>query len=191
MKKLIVVIFLTSIIALGEQQAITDNGVKILLKDDNTWRLVEQPDSALRFEPFATTEDSHRIFIDGSVWYFVTNEDSLRSLLGENKEYEILPYYRLETKPKLIKKPPMIYPEEARKTGIEGVVVVKMLVDIDGTVIETEILRSSGDYVLDQAALRAAEQALFEPAAHHGVPVRVWVSMPFRYKLPGCSGCIF
>ena len=37
MKKLIVVIFLTSIIVLGEQQAITDNKVEVILKDDSTW----------------------------------------------------------------------------------------------------------------------------------------------------------
>lgn len=36
MKKLIVVIFLTSIIALGEQQAIRDNKVEVILKDNGT-----------------------------------------------------------------------------------------------------------------------------------------------------------
>ena len=203
MKKLIVVIFLTSIIALGEQQAITDNGVIILLKDNGTWEVaaeymdsivkaIRQHDSIAEIEiaSFATTKDNQGVVLKDSTWEFVSLLDS-SGFIEKIKTIKIVPYHRIEIKPKLIRKPPMMYPEEVKDAGIEGTVVVKMLVDIDGTVIETKVLRSSGNYILDQAALEAAERALFKPATQDGVPVRVWVSMPFRYKLPGCSGCIF
>jgi protein TonB len=95
----------------------------------------------------------------------------------------VVPFWKVEVKPTPINVPTPTYPELARQAGIEGQAVVKALVDIDGSVIQAEILKSSGNSSLDQAALEAAYRAKFTPAKQRDVPVRVPVSIPFRFSL--------
>ena len=100
-------------------------------------------------------------------------------------EVPIVPFWKVEVKPKpeYIPQPP--YPEVARLAGIEGQVVVEALVDVDGKIIEARILKSSGNQALDEAAVRAARDARFTPAKQRDMFVRVWVSIPFRFTLTG------
>lgn len=100
-------------------------------------------------------------------------------------DIEIVPYYRVEVKPQLVKSTKPVYPDLARRAGIEGVVAVKMLIDIDGTVIEVEIIKSSGNTLLDQAAVAAAYQHQFTPARQRDRPVRVQISRQFVFRLTG------
>ena len=109
-------------------------------------------------------------------------EDLIRTI-PTGPEIEIVPYYKVEVKPKPIFNPKPKYPELAKQAGIEGTTVIKMLVDIDGTVREVKILKSSGNQMLDQAALVAAKQSKFTPAKQRDKFVRVWVSRPFRFLL--------
>ncbi len=109
-------------------------------------------------------------------------EDLIRTI-PTGPEIEIVPYYKVEVKPKPIYNPIPKYPELAKQAGIEGTTVIKMLVDIDGTVSEVKILKSSGNQMLDQAALVAAKQSKFTPAKQRDKFVRVWVSRPFRFLL--------
>ncbi len=102
---------------------------------------------------------------------------------AEDVDIPVVPYWKVEEKPKplYIPKPP--YPERARQAGIEGQVVIKALLDIDGSVMEIEILKSSGNEALDEAAANAARQAKFTPAKQRENPVRVWISLPFNFSL--------
>ncbi len=102
---------------------------------------------------------------------------------AEEVEIPVVPYWKVEEKPKPIYIPKPPYPERARQAGIEGQVVVKALLDIDGSVMEVEILKSSGNEALDEAALSAARMAKFTPARQRENPVRVWVSIPFNFSL--------
>jgi len=74
-----------------------------------------------------------------------------------------------------------VYPAEAKKAGISGVVVVKVLVDLEGNVEKTEILRSIAG--LDEAALEAAKQFTFSPGKQQGRGVKTWVSIVFPFRL--------
>lgn len=58
----------------------------------------------------------------------------------------------------------LFYPEAARSQGIEGQVVVLMLVDVTGAVAAARVEESSGHTVLDDAALRAVRQLRSLPA---------------------------
>lgn len=98
-------------------------------------------------------------------------------------EIEVVPYYRLEVKPKPIFSAKPVYPEICRQAGIEGTTVVKMLINIDGSVINVEILKSSGNQLLDQSAVAAARKSTFTPAKQRDKLVRVWVARPVRFKL--------
>jgi protein TonB len=100
-------------------------------------------------------------------------------------DIEIVPYYKVEVKPQPIAIPKPAYPPLAQQAGIEGQAVVKALVDIDGTIREVQILKSSGNQMLDEAALAAAKRATFTPAKQRDAFVRVWVSIPMRFRLTG------
>uniref|UniRef100_A0A7C6EA94 Energy transducer TonB n=1 Tax=candidate division WOR-3 bacterium TaxID=2052148 RepID=A0A7C6EA94_UNCW3 len=98
-------------------------------------------------------------------------------------EVPIVPFWIVEEKPRpeYIPQPP--YPEVARLAGIEGQVVVEALVDVDGKIIDARVLKSSGNQALDEAAIRAARDARFTPAKQRDMLVRVWISIPFQFKL--------
>ncbi|UCD04678.1 MAG: TonB family protein [candidate division WOR-3 bacterium] len=98
-------------------------------------------------------------------------------------EIEIVPYYRVEIKPQPVVQAKPRYPDLVRRAGIEGRTVVKALVDIDGSIIEVQVLKSSGNQMLDEAALTAARNWKFSPAKQRDKYVRVYVSIPINFKL--------
>jgi len=103
-------------------------------------------------------------------------------------EIEVMPYYKVAIKPVPIVIPKPKYPDSAKKTRTEGQAVVTALIDINGSIMVAQILQSSGNQMLDEAALAAARQAKFTPAEQQGKFVRVWVSIPYRFKLTGVLG---
>ena len=60
---------------------------------------------------------------------------------------------------------------------------MRILVGLDGGVINAEILISSGVKEFDDEALRVANEAKFTPARKFGKPVYAWVGFPIKFKL--------
>lgn len=76
------------------------------------------------------------------------------------------------------------YPESARASGEEGVVVLSAEVLEDGSVGEVTVVRSSGSRTLDRAARDAVAHWRFEPAISGGAPVRSVLRLPpIRFRL--------
>ena len=75
-----------------------------------------------------------------------------------------------------------IYPESARKRGIEGWVEIEFTVQTNGAVDEVEVRNSSPADVFDDAAIRAMRQWRFEPVRRNGetVPQRAMVRLKFE-----------
>jgi|OpeIllAssembly_1097287.scaffolds.fasta_scaffold473534_2 protein TonB len=101
----------------------------------------------------------------------------------DETDIPVVPFWKVEVKPKPINIPVPVYPDMARTAGIEGQAVVEALVDVDGSVADARILKPSGTASLDQAAIDAAMRSKFSPAMQRDKPVRVWVSIPFRFTL--------
>lgn len=76
----------------------------------------------------------------------------------------------------------IIYPEIAKRAGVEGKVIVKAFVDENGTVTKVEILKGIGAGC-DEAALNAVMITKFNPGKQRGNPVKVQVSIPIVFKL--------
>ena len=74
------------------------------------------------------------------------------------------------------------YPEIARRAGLSGTVVVKIVVNTDGKPSDPEILRGVHES-LDEEAVRAVMELRFEPARQRGRAVRVYMSIPVRFEL--------
>ena len=80
--------------------------------------------------------------------------------------------------------PAPAYPREALMGGIEGTVVLKVLVDVDGKPISVEIERSSGNRRLDDAARRQVlRKWMFRPAIRNGQAVQVYGIVPVNFSL--------
>ena len=73
------------------------------------------------------------------------------------------------------------YPDIARKANITGKVFVTALIGKDGRV--EKIGKITGPEVFHAVARAAALQWKFEPAIQNDKPVKVWVSLPFTFKL--------
>ena len=75
------------------------------------------------------------------------------------------------------------YPEEAYKNGIEGRVVVRFVVQKDGSVSDAVVTKSLNP-VCDAEALRVVnEMPAWEPGVQKGKKVPVFFSLPIEYKL--------
>jgi len=74
------------------------------------------------------------------------------------------------------------YPVEARRNGIQGMVVVQFVVGTEGQVEDPVVLRSAHP-LLDAAALAAVRGSRFTPGVQDGVPVRVLFAVPIQYRL--------
>ncbi len=74
------------------------------------------------------------------------------------------------------------YPEIARRAGIEGKVVVKVLVGKDGKPKRAFVADSPSE-MLNDAALKAVLATTFTPAIQNGNPIDVWVTIPIIFKI--------
>jgi TonB family protein len=98
-----------------------------------------------------------------------------RSVAQEKVDVKSMPKIRTTVQP--------VYPEEAKKGGIEGMVLVNALVDASGKVVEAEIAKSDAS-VLDNAALDAIRRWTFAPAvSKEDKQIGVWVTIPVKFKL--------
>ena len=87
------------------------------------------------------------------------------------------------TKLKLLDFVPPVYPPRCLRLGIEGRVIVRVLVGEDGRPQEVTVGTSSGDATLDESAMKAVRRWRFEAATRNGAPVRAWVNAPVEFKL--------
>ena len=75
------------------------------------------------------------------------------------------------------------YPLLLRERGVEGVVWIKVWVEVDGCPGEIVMAKGSGYRLLDEAALRAVRQWRFLPARRGDQALAGWVEFPIRFSL--------
>lgn len=74
------------------------------------------------------------------------------------------------------------YPDDLRKDGAIGIVVIKCTVDEHGNVVDPEIEKSTNKG-FDDAAMSAVKRWKFKPARQDGNPVARRVSIPIKFSL--------
>lgn len=76
------------------------------------------------------------------------------------------------------------YPVQALRAGIQGTVLLKVLVSASGQPTEVVVERSSGSRLLDDAARRHVLEAWrFHPAVRNGHAIEAWALVPVRFRL--------
>lgn len=74
------------------------------------------------------------------------------------------------------------YPEEARRAGREGLVILKIVIDEEGQVATVDVLRGGEPFA--SAAVRAVRTWRYRPATLDGNPISIYrvVKVPFRLR---------
>jgi TonB family protein len=87
------------------------------------------------------------------------------------------------SEPKVIHKVAPRYPEEAKKEGVEGSVVLEAVIAEDGAVRETRVVKGEDSRLAD-AARTAVGQWRFEPVRDEdGDPVAILFTVTIRFAL--------
>ncbi|MCI0706340.1 MAG: energy transducer TonB [Ignavibacteriae bacterium] len=76
----------------------------------------------------------------------------------------------------------VVYPEMAKRAGVEGMVFVQAFVDENGVVTKTDVIKGIGAGC-DEAAEKAVKETKFKPGKQRGKPVKVKMSIPIRFRL--------
>lgn len=76
------------------------------------------------------------------------------------------------------------YPKELGNAHISGRVVVQIVVDTDGAITDVDVVRTSGEPLLDKEAMRLVKiMPNWIPGQNEGMPVRVRFAIPINFKL--------
>ncbi len=76
----------------------------------------------------------------------------------------------------------VVYPVVARRAGVEGTVVIQLVVGTDGVPRDAFVARSVAP-ALDEVALEAVMKQRFTPGRQRGRPVLVQIAIPVIFKL--------
>ncbi len=76
------------------------------------------------------------------------------------------------------------YPPELARIGVTGTVMLRVLVDVDGTPLDVTIESSSGNRKLDrEASQHVLKKWRFKPAMQNGVAVQAYGIVPIAFTL--------
>lgn len=82
--------------------------------------------------------------------------------------------------------PAPMYPSAARRMHMQGTVVLRVLVDVDGKPLQVVVESSSGHAELDRAAQnQVLSKWRFQPATAQGRPTQAWARIPVTFNLQG------
>jgi len=84
-------------------------------------------------------------------------------------------------RPRLIKRKEPVYPKAAIKDGTEGEILLQVTIDEKGQVEKVKILKSIP--ALDDAAVEAVKQWVYEPYLVDGKPVKVAFNVKVIFQL--------
>ena len=92
----------------------------------------------------------------------------------------------VDTKAEITARPEPVYTREARSMGVQGVVVLKVLLLADGKLDRIRVVRRL-PFGLTENAVRAACDIKFKPAVKAGKEVSQWVTLEYAFRLANSS----
>jgi protein TonB len=129
----------------------------------------------------ATKDDTPRFMM--AVGAAATAGDAVASpSSGDLPQDEGAPGRSVDVVARLVRGLPPQYPDGARADGIEGDVLLEIVVGVSGAVESARIVRGVG-HGLDEAALRSVHQFRFAPAMQGSRPVRVRMDWSVQFRL--------
>ncbi|HCF58748.1 MAG TPA: energy transducer TonB, partial [Myxococcales bacterium] len=93
-----------------------------------------------------------------------------------------VPRYKVTKLPELSREVKAKYPEEARKLGIEGQVILELTIDATGKVTQARLVKRAG-HGFDEAALEAVRRFAFKPGTEGGEPIVTEITYTYTFQL--------
>lgn len=80
--------------------------------------------------------------------------------------------------------PPPDYPLAVACAGVGGTSLLDVVVGVEGKPTQVQLVQSSGNAALDQAAQARIPEWQFKPATRNGQPVPTTIRVPVNFKPP-------
>ena len=87
------------------------------------------------------------------------------------------------SRPYRLENPKPVYPSAARRRGMQGIVLLSLVVNENGLVDNISVERSSGFKVLDRSAVASVRQWRFMPASRGGLNIPSVIEIPIKFIL--------
>lgn len=113
---------------------------------------------------------------------FSVEEEKDSSAVVSPDTTELTPPIRMQSKPIPLDYVDPVYPESARRERLEGTVWLRVLVSVNGDVVDAVVIKSLRED-LDQAALENAWKIKYRPAKSLGNPIPVWIVYSVTFRL--------
>lgn len=113
---------------------------------------------------------------------FAGAEDGPPGPPGPPRPHGVLEVGGEVTAPVKIYAPKPLYTEEARAARLQGVVIVRAIVDADGSVRDVEVLKGL-PLGLDRQTVETVREWRFEPARRNGQPVPVFLNITVSFTV--------
>ncbi len=117
--------------------------------------------------------------------YRCTEDGTLAHLLDRDEAGGFSPK-EVDVKAQVTAKPDPTYTREARRVGVQGVVVLKVLLLGNGKLDRVRVVRRL-PFGLTENAIRAACEIKFKPAMKTGKEVSQWVTLEYAFRLANSS----
>lgn len=106
-----------------------------------------------------------------------------RELLEDISKDTVMTEDTADSKPRASYRAPIEYPERALEEGVEGYVVMHLLIGKDGSIQLAKVLKSEPEGVFDSTVLSNIQDWKFTPARYKGESVSVWVKQKISFNL--------
>lgn len=135
--------------------------------------------------PTSSLPPGSQVTADKDEDYRCTDDGTLAHLLDHDKAvgYEAK---EVDVRAEITAKPLPKYTREARRVGVQGVVVLKVLLLGDGKLDRVRVVRRL-PYGLTENAILVACQIKFKPAMKAGQPVAQWLNVQYAFRLADSS----
>ena len=138
--------------------------------------------------PQATKQDeTSQVTAEKNQDYKCTDDGTLARVLENEKEpEEIFSAKVVETRPVITTKPKPSYTKEARRNGVQGYVILKVVLTTTGKIGRIRVVRGLPGG-LTENAIKAACKIEFKPAMKNGQPVAQWLTVEYAFRLADSS----
>ena len=117
--------------------------------------------------------------------YRCTEDGTLAHLLDQDQVGGFSPK-EVDVKAEITSKPEAKSTREARRAGVQGVVIVKVLLLGNGKLDRVRVVRRL-PFGLTENSILAACEVKFKPAMKAGQPVSQWVTLEYAFRLANSS----
>jgi TonB family protein len=154
---------------------------------------VKPPPPVLQEQPNQNLEKSQKqdepppVTAERNQDYRCTDDNSLARILDPVDEREhILSAKDVDTRAVINEKPKPSYTREARRNGVQGLVILKVVLSATGRINRVRVVRRV-PFGLTENAIKVACKIDFKPAIKEGQPVSQWVQVEYAFRLADSS----